>query len=215
LSRIPVGTEATALPQAYRLTLGIGPTKTSAPPATAVVQGARQQRVPVATVVLTPGSTAVSALPRDMRALDGPPLVGGGLELIGARPLPEEAAVGSQLKVGLLWRAVDNQPHAREFTMRLVRSNGEVVQETVLPLLGGRLSPSALHAGTVVRDEQALTVGARVPTEPLAVELNLQEAKLTLGRVKMTGRPHVFDPALSNNPKATFGGLIALQDVRL
>ena len=106
-----------------------------------------------------------------MRPIEGPPVVGGGLELIGARPLPAEAAIGGPLRIGLLWRATQDAPSAQQLTLRLVRNSGEVVQESILPLLGGRLSPSALHDGNVVRDEETLVVDARVPSESLAVEV--------------------------------------------
>ncbi|HET6316095.1 MAG TPA: glycosyltransferase family 39 protein, partial [Chloroflexota bacterium] len=132
LTRIPVNTDGTALPQAYRMTLGIGPTKPGAPQATATWQGTRQERIPVASVVLTPGPDA--RVPADMRAVDGP--TAGGIQLVATRPLPEEAAVGGPLRIGLVWRAAEDQPRATEFLVRLVRGNGEVAQETRLPLLG-------------------------------------------------------------------------------
>src|SRR6202011_4739939 len=59
LSRLPVATDPTAIPQQYRLTLGIGPTRPNAPPATAVWQGTRIDRVPVSTVALMPGNTSL------------------------------------------------------------------------------------------------------------------------------------------------------------
>ena len=125
LSRLPVATDATAIPQAYRLTLGLGALHQNAPPATALWQGSRTDRVPVSVVTLSPGSAPPGqALPSDMRALPGPPLVDGGLELIGARPLPQEAAIGSPLRIGLLWRAVQDEPAAAQFKMRLVRGSG-------------------------------------------------------------------------------------------
>src|SRR5438105_520043 len=85
---------------------------------------------------------------------------------IQPRPLPAEAAIGGPLRIGLLWRATRDAPDALQFKVRLVRANGEVAQETVLPLLGGRLQPSALHTGNVVRDEQSVLVAGNVPGEP-------------------------------------------------
>ena len=205
VSRVPIATDATAVPQQYRLTLGIGPTRPNSPPATAVWRGARTDRVPVANVTLTPGSTAAFRdLPADMRRLEGPPLVGGGLELIAARPLPAEVAIGSPLRIGLLWQAVQDAPGAKQFTVQLRRDNGEVVQESVLPLLGGRVAPSALRAGNVVRDEQTLVGSARLPAERLAVEVGVEQERVRLGSVRMTGRAHVLsDPGVG--PEAEFG----------
>jgi hypothetical protein len=144
-----------------------------------------------------------------MRAVEGPPLIGGGLELVGIRPLPAQAAIGSPLRVGLLWRAVQDQPSAAQLTLRLVRATGEVVQETVQPLLGGRVAPSALHAGNVVRDEQRLLIDPRAPSEPVSLVVSLNDATMRLGSVTLTGRAHVFDasgaPAL-----ASFGGVMEL-----
>src|SRR5262249_687051 len=79
----PISTDPTAIPQPYRVTLGVSPTRPNAPPDLASWQGAPTDRVPVASVSLTLGSTqAAPPLPADMHALEGPPLVGGGLELI-------------------------------------------------------------------------------------------------------------------------------------
>ena len=44
----------------------------------------------------------------------------------------------------------------RACALRLVRDDGEVVQETVGPLFGGRFSPTLLRGGSVVGDEQTL-----------------------------------------------------------
>jgi hypothetical protein len=217
LSRLPLATEPTAMPQRYRLTLGIGPVRRGAPPAMATWQAARTDRVPVATVTLTPAASRVAqALPADMRRIEGPPLVGGGLELIGVRPLPAEAAIGSPLRVGLLWRATRDTPQATQFKMRLVRDNGEVVQEKVLPVLGGRVPPSTLHAGNVVRDEQTFFIGARVPSESLVVEaelldehaVSLVDPVVRLGSIRMTGRTHVFDDSAAS--EAVFGQAMQL-----
>jgi hypothetical protein len=206
LSRLPVRTDATALPQRYRLTLGVGPTRANAPAAT---------RVAVATVALTPATSAADQpLPADMRAIDGAPLLGGGLELIAARPLPVEAAVGSPLRIGLVWRAVQDGPSAAEIKMRLIRANGDVVQESVLPLLGGRLSPSALRKGSVVRDEEALMLGPRLPGEPLTVEVNVVDAWVPLGSVKVNARSHEF-AVEGARAQAAFGGVIDLLEARL
>jgi hypothetical protein len=210
LSRLPIATDPTAPPRRYRVTLGIGAARPNSAPAMATWQGTRTDRVPVSTLTLSPGSAAVGqALPADMRPVDGPPLVGGGLELIGARPLPAEAASGSPLRIGLLWRAMQDQPPAAEFKMRLVRGSGEVVQESVLPLLGGSFSPSALHVGNVIRDEQNVLLSATAPAETLGLEVATSDASVRLGSLKLTGRPHQFDTSTAE-PLATFGDGIQL-----
>ena len=219
LSRLPVATDATAIPQPYRLTLGMGPTRANAAPATAAWQGSRTDRVPVSSVTLTPGSSAEGqALPADIKPLEGPGLTGGGLELIGTRPLPAEAAIGGPLRIGLLWRATRDGPEAVQLKLRLVRSSGEVVQESVLPLLGGRLVPSALHVGNVVRDEQSVLIGSSVPSELLSLDMDLldgrgtslADAAVRLGSIRMTGRAHVIDSAPGSAVEATFGASMEL-----
>ena len=205
LSRIPIATDATALPQSYRVTLGMGPTKAGAPQSTTQVNGQRTQRVPVASVRLTPGSLA--QLPSDMRAVQG--LSGQGLALIAARPLPEEASIGGPLRLGLLWQATTDAPQIRQFDVRLLRANGEVVQDTPLAILGGRIEPSALHDGNVVRDEQSLVISARAPAETLTLAVGLDGRSVNLGTVKVTGRAHTFDDA-GSSVKGDFGGLVGL-----
>jgi hypothetical protein len=205
LSRIPVATDATAIPQNYRISVGLSPPRPNASPDLATWQGTRTDRVPVASVALTPGEApADAALPADMRALEGPPLVGGGLQLVAARPLPAEAAVGSPLRVGLLWRAVQDGPSATQVRVRLIDGGGDVLQESVLPLLGGRAAPSALHAGNVVRDEQSIVVDARAPDERVSLEVALEDATQRLGSLNLTGRAHVMDTS-GAAALATFG----------
>jgi hypothetical protein len=214
LSRLPVATDSTAIPQQYRVTLGLGPTRANAPPATATWHGESVARVPVASVTLTPGSTiAGQPLPADMQPVEGQPLVGGGLQLIAARPLPNEAAIGGPLRLGLLWRAVQDRPGATELKMRLVGNNGEVVQESTVPLLGGRMLPSVLHAGNVVRDEVTLLISPRVSPERVSIEAALPDAEgdpvARLGSLEVKGRAHVFDDS-KLEPEAVFGGTMEL-----
>jgi hypothetical protein len=215
LSRIPVATDATAIPQNYRISVGMSPPRPNAAPDLATWQGTRTDRVPVGSVELTPGDASMdAALPADMHALEGPPLVGGGLELIAARPLPAETAVGSPLRVGLLWRAVQDGPSATQVRVRLVDGGGDVLQESVMPLLGGRAAPSALHAGNVVRDEQSIVVDSRVPDERVSLEVGLEDATQRLGSLNLTGRAHVMDTS-SAAPQATFGGAMDLLSAAL
>jgi hypothetical protein len=104
---------------------------------------------------------------------------------------------------------VHDAPEARQFTVRLVRDDGEVLQEAVLPVLGGRVAPTALRAGNVVRDEQTLVGDARLPAERLAVEVNVEDERIRLGSVQMTGRAHVFSDAAVQS-EAAFGGSMQL-----
>ena len=93
----------------------------------------------------------------------------------------------------------------------------------MLPLLGGRLSPSALHAGNVVRDEQGVVVGGSVPREPLVLDVDVLDARGTsladaavrLGSVRMTGRAHVVDTSPGAAVEATFGEAMELLSDRL
>ncbi|HEY2593859.1 MAG TPA: hypothetical protein VGK33_08155, partial [Chloroflexota bacterium] len=211
VSRVQVETDPTALPQAYRLTIGMSPLQTGAAPALATWQGTRTDRVPVSTVTLSPGSASAGApLPADMTAIEGPSLDSGGLALVASRPLPEQVATGSPLRVGLLWRATTDAPSASQLRIRLVRASGDVVQETPLPLLGGRVSPATLLAGNVVRDEQSVVVDSRAPTETLGVEVAVDDSDpLRIGTVQVTGRAHVFDDS-GQPPLATFGSAMQL-----
>jgi hypothetical protein len=216
LSRVPVQTDATALPQAYRLTVGMSSLQLRAAPALAIWQGVRTDRVPVSSVTLSPGSAAVGAAwPSDMRAIEGPLLTSGGLQLMASRPLPEQVAAGSPLRLGLLWRAMSDAPGARQLRVRLVRASGDVVQDSALPLLGGRVSPGMLRAGNVVRDEQNVVVDARAPAEALSVEVAVDDAEPSrLGTVQVTGRPHVMDDS-GEAPLASFGSAMQLMAASL
>ena len=215
LSRLRVATDPTAIPQAYRLTLGIAPTRPNAAPAMATWQGVRSERIPVASVTLTLASVAESRpLPSDMQPVSDPgaaaAALDGGLQLIGSQALPPEAATGSPLRVGLLWKAVEDAPSAAEFKLRLVRASGEIVQETTLPVFGGRLAPNTLHVGNAIRDEQSIMVSPRAPNETLSLELVTGSmATVRLGSINVTGRAHVTE-ATSAEPEATFGGVMAL-----
>ncbi|MDQ6671618.1 MAG: hypothetical protein M3069_12875 [Chloroflexota bacterium] len=224
LSRLAVQTEAAAIPQAYRLTVGIRPARPNAAAAVAVWQGTRVERVPVGTVSLRLGTSAAGqALPADMQAIEGPALGGGGLELLGARPLIGEAAIGGPLRIGLLWRATRDAPDATQLRIRLLGPGGEIVQESTLPLLGGRVIPTALKAGNVVRDEEAIVIGAAVPPELVSVTVDVADARgaalgnaaVRLGSIKMSGRAHVFDPGAGDASEAFFGGAMQLLNDRL
>jgi hypothetical protein len=212
LSRVPVATDPTALPQSYRLTLGMSPLQTNAAPAMTTWQGSRMDRVPLSAVVLTPGSGTIGTVPSDMRVVEARAPRAGGLEMVAARPLPADTAIGSPLRVGLLWRATTDAPSARQLRVRLVRANGEVVQDTSLPLLGGRILPSALRTGNVVRDEESVVVDQRAPPESVSVDVGLDDGAsdpVRLGTVMLTGRAHVFDDG-GAAPLATFGGAMQL-----
>ena len=89
--------------------------------------------------------------------------------------------------IGLLWRATQDAPDAAQLKMRLVRPGGEVAQESTLPLLGGRLIPSALRAGNVVRDEQTVVIGAGVPSEVLTVTVDVLDAHGAAGGYGQSG----------------------------
>src|SRR5439155_20098030 len=77
----------------------------------------------------------------------------------------------------------------------------------------GRLQPSALRAGNVVRDEQSVLIGPRAPNEPLTVEIELLQARARLGVVKMSGRAHVVDGAAdaSDQSPQTFASKMQLR----
>jgi len=210
LSRLLLKTDVMAIPDQYQLTLGMSPTRANAPPVRATAQGVAADRVTVATVALAESSTelAMLELPPDMLPIHG--VAGAGLELVAARPPVPEALPGARVRLGLLWRALDDAPKAAQFTVRLVREGGEVVQETELPLLAGRRKPSTLHAGAVVRDEAVFEVGPRVAgLVALEVRLDGGDAAARVGEVKVAGREHVLDTTAAT-PRGVFGQSMAL-----
>jgi hypothetical protein len=211
LSRLLLQTDQTAIPDQYQLTLGMSPATGNAPPATALWQGGKGDQVPVGAVALQGATSdmAMLELPRDMLPVHG--VGGGGLELLAARPPAPEAAAGARVRFGLLWRAVDEEPQASQFTVKLVREGGEVVQQTTLPLLGGRLKPGAFHVGQVMREEAAFELGARVSSGPLGIEIGLGDAQQSarIGDLEVTGREHILDSS-GDKPVAVFGQSIAL-----
>jgi len=221
LSRLPVTTDATAIPDDYQLVLGMGSTRPNAAPLTAAWQGQRLDRVPVGQVRLVPGERELALAqitPSDMLPLDGPSLQAGGLELLAARPPAGDAFPGKRLRFGLLWRAVDNAPAAGQLRARLVKTDGQVVQESTLPLFGGRLAPSALRAGNVVRDEQELEIDAHAGGEALTLDVALVGAdgnvsNTVLGRVTVAGRKREFERI--QEAEGAFGEAVALLEHRL
>ena len=109
-----------------------------------------------------------------------------------------------------IWvRMISLDPSATQVRVRLVRSGGDVAQEVMLPLLGGRVAPSTLRAGNAVRDEEQLVVDPRLSAETMSVEVSLGSASTALGRVKLSGRAHTFDTS-GTAPLATFGGAMDL-----
>jgi 4-amino-4-deoxy-L-arabinose transferase-like glycosyltransferase len=211
LSRLLLQTDQTAIPDHYQLTLGMSPATGNAPPVTALWQGGKADQVPVGTVALEGATTdmAMLELPRDMLPVHG--VAGGGLELLAARRPAPEAAAGAKVRLGLLWRAVDDAPQASQYTVKLVREGGEVVQQTQLPLLGGRLKPGAFHAGQVMREEAAFEIGPRVSVGLLGIEVGLGDAQQSarIGDIEVTGREHILDSS-GDKPVAVFGQRIAL-----
>jgi len=110
----------------------------------------------------------------------------------------------------LLWRAVADAPSARRFTVTLVHEGGEVVQQTPLPLLGGRLEPSALRSGAVVRDEAAFDLGPRAAgTLTLQITVDGASKPAAVADITVAGRQHVLDTTAAP-PRAVFVGQMAL-----
>jgi hypothetical protein len=98
--------------------------------------------------------------------------------------------------------------------LRLVDGRGNVLQETSLPLLGGRAAPSTLHAGNVVRDEQNFVVSAQISGQPASLELSVEDDWQRLGSLNLTGRKHVMDSS-GAAPVGTFGGAMDLLSASL
>jgi hypothetical protein len=211
LSRLPVATDVTAIPDSYQLSLGMSAARPNASAAIAVWQGQRVDRVPVGSLVLRASTRALAAhdFPLDMLPAAG--VASGGLELVAARPPAAEAPAGKSVRIGLLWRATQDAPNAAKVRLRLVRANGDVVQESVSPVFSGRLAPAALRGGSVVRDEQSLELGAKLAGEGLMLEVGLAgaEALAPIGKISVAGRQHTFDTARTA-PHAVFGSSMAL-----
>ena len=199
----------------------MGPTRPNAAPLTAAWRGQRTDRVPVGTVALTPSQRELSLaqiMPADMRPVAGEHLSDGGLELVAARAPGGDAWPGSRMRFGLLWLAQTDAPQARRLRVRLLRPDGQAVQETDLPLLGGRASPASLRMGNVVRDEQELEIGPQVSGDALRIEVMLGDGagadRVTLGSINVAGRARVF--AGENEPaEAIFGERMQLVKHRL
>jgi hypothetical protein len=215
LSRLLLRTDQTAIPDDYQLSLGMSPTRANAPPAPVTWHGVKTDKVVVGTVALQPAHAglALAELPPDMLPIHG--VSGGGLELLAVRPPSAEIAPGARVRLGLLWRALEDGPSARRFTVKLVHEGGDVVQQTPLPLLGGRLEPSALRAGAVVRDEAAFDLGARAAgTLTLQIALDSGSAPAAVAAITVAGRQHVLDTTAAP-PRAVFGGQMALLRFKL
>ncbi len=216
LSRLPLATDVTAIPDRYRVSLGMNAARPNAPAATAAWQGQRVDRVPVGSLMLLPSTRtlAVDDFPLDMLPTAG--VASGGLELVAARPPAAEALAGKSVRVGLLWRATQDAPNAAKVRLRLVRPNGDVVQESVLPVFGGRLAPTALRGGSVVRDEQSLELGSKLAGEGLMLEVGLAGADglAPIGKISVAGRPHAIDTS-GARPVAVFGSSMALLEARV
>ena len=178
-------------------------------------RGRVAERVPVSTVALTPrqqpyrpGAAARHEAPRR------PPVHRRRSRVDRHARIAGRAAIGGPLRIGLLWRAVRDAPDAVQFKLRLSAKTATSSRNQSLPLLGGRVAPSTLHAGNVVRDEQSLLIGASVPAgEPLSLDVDVLDARGTsvadstarLGSLNMTGRAHVVDGRLAGAVEATFG----------
>jgi hypothetical protein len=81
------------------------------------------------------------------------------------------------------------------------------------------VAATTLHAGSVVRDEEPLTITSAAPAEDVALELVSEDAASTypavrLGSIRLTGRAHVFDSS-DAAPQAVFGGAIQLMTAQL
>jgi hypothetical protein len=217
LSRLPLATEPTAIPDRYPLTLGLNAARGNAPSAAASWQGQRVDRVPVGSLTLLPSTRpglANQELPQGMLPTAG--VAASGLELVAARPPAPEAWPGKRVQVGLLWRAMQDAPQDARVRLRLVRDDGEVVQESVGPLFGGRFPASALRDGSVVRDEQTIEVGPRVAGDGLVLEVGLAgaDAVAPIGKLSVAGRKHNFESTPST-PEAVFGSSMALLSHKL
>ena len=226
VSILPVATDPTAVPGAYRLDLGFVTTKGNSAPLRATWSGGSGDTAPIGTMALIQQPTTTASLPPLPAGMKLLPMnvEGGGLELVASRSLPASAKTGDQLDVGLLWRAMQDQPSASAVQLELKRQDGQVVQQTTAPLLGGRYPPSELRAGTVVRDEQLLVVGPRAPDEQLSLGVQLLDASgavlsssqsdvsAMLGTISVQGRSHNMQPPadLGTPQNASFGDKLEL-----
>lgn len=229
LSRLPMALDRTTIPGVYPLTLGVSVAKGARTPVPATWAGGMTDRVLVGSIAVQSSGApwSLDSLPPGMQLVAGGPLAAGGLELLAVRPPSEAAAPGANVRVGLLWRAVDDAPRAAKCVLKLRRADGQVVQQVVVPLLRGGDSLGSLRAGTVVRGEPSFVVASHLSSQSLALSVALLDdagAALpegtvgqTVATINVAGRQHSFESpnSLGLAQRAQFGSTVELLDHRL
>jgi hypothetical protein len=225
ISRVPIATDGAAIPDMYRLTLGIAPTTKGSVPLTAVVGGSSVDRLPVGMLTLQPSAREDLALdvPSDMQTVQGS-IASGGLQLVAARAPRREVHPGERVSIGLLWRALRDAPQAAAYRVRLVLDSGEIVQQALIPMFGGRFAPGKLRVGQAARDEAKLVIAPRVPRASLKLDLDLVDAGGTpldigqaedveLGTLRVAGPTRVLQTlSVPNDALPAFGHRMQLLD---
>lgn len=230
LSRLPIALDRTAIPGSYPLTLGVSAAIGSPRPVPATWPGGGGDRVPVGAITLRPSSvpwSPLDVLPPGMQLVDGDALEAGGLKLLAVRPPGQTAAPGDHVRVGLLWRTVANAPRAAQCRLRLVREDGNVVQQVVMPVARNGSSLGSLRVGNVVRGESSFIVAPHISGQSLVLNVDLLDdegaslsdptAGQTVATIQVADRQHRFDAPSDGGvaQRATFGGKVELLNYEL
>ncbi len=150
-------------------------------------------------------------------SLDAPlSLAWGGVRLLGRGPLPAQISPGDRLSFDLFWQAAQGDLADLRARLALTAEAEAAVWEA--PLAAG-YAANDWQAGDVVRGRQRLSLKPDVPAGDYELTLRLgaggdaaTSPVVTLARVTVAGRPHVFElPAtMLARSGAQFGRLATL-----
>ena len=144
-------------------------------------------------------------------------LLGSGIELAATNLQDRQMQQGEKLPVAVAWRKTNAGNDDYQLRLRLLGSDGAVLQETVYPLGGPQYASGVWPAGSVVRGQYDLTVPANAPSQVSV------EAALLNSEGQVVGTPKAFagltvaplarvtaPPAMQNQQQASFGNVATL-----
>lgn len=143
--------------------------------------------------------------------------MGGGMQLVGTTLADRQVRQGETLHFSVFWR--NAQAVSQDYRLRLtqVALDGTVLDERIVSLAGTAYPTSTWPAGSLVRGQYDLTVGANAAGQ-VAVQAALLNASgalfapaQTLARLTLTQVAHVTEaPAMEHQQRATFGNIATL-----
>lgn len=126
------------------------------------------------------------------------------LRLIGAATWPETVAPGQPVSLRLYWEVRERLLRDVEVTFRLRGG----------PVIGQARLPASLPVGAVVHTDIDFTVPVQIPSNTYSVIATANGRPITLGPLRVQGRPRHFTPPPIEYPMtATFGSGIQLLGV--